>query len=156
MEAARRAPMSIEVCRIDDGRFEAVFSCVPECVRRVDAEGRLIDINPAGLAMIDAASVEDVRGHNLLGLIDPAYHNAFRAAVQQGFNGQAVQLQFEVVGLKGRRLWMDQSAAPLFDPAKPGRVIEMVALTRDITALRASEAALLHAKVAEEVARSKS
>jgi len=148
--------MSIEVCRTDDGRFEAVFSCVPECVKRVDAKGRLIDINPAGLAMIDAASVQDVRGRNLLDLIDPAFHDAFRAAVQEVFNGRAVQLQFEVIGLKGRRLWMDQSAAPLFDPGKPGHVIEMVAVTRDITALRASEAALLRAKVAEEVARSKS
>ncbi len=147
--------MSAEVCDADEGRFQAVFACVPECVKRVDAEGRLIDINPAGLAMIDAAALDEVRGADLLGLIDPAYHSAFRDALAQVFAGKAVQLQFEVIGLKGRRLWMDQSAAPLFDGGTTGKVIEMVAVTRDITALRESEAALLRAKVAEEVARSK-
>ncbi len=140
----------------DEGRFQAVFSSVPECVKRVDSDGRLIDINPAGLAMIDASSLDQVRGRNLLDLIDPAYHRAFREAIGTVFTGKSVQLQFEVVGFAGRRLWMDQSAAPLFDRSEPGKVIEMVAVTRDITAQRAAEATLLRAKVAEEVARAKS
>jgi len=138
-----------------DGRFKAVFACAPECIKRIGADGRLIDMNPAGLRMIDAARLEDVRGHDLLDLVDPQYHRAFREALASVFQGKSVQLQFEAVGLKGRRLWMDQSAAPLFDRNEPGKVVEMIAVTRDITALRAVEGELVRAKVAEEVARSK-
>jgi len=139
----------------DDGRFGAIFSSVPECVKRVGPDGALIDINPAGLAMIDADSAEQLRGRNLLELIDPAHHHAFREAVSSVFKGNSVQLQFEVIGLSGKRLWMDQSAAPLFDDNEPGKVVEMVAITRDITAQRAAEAALSRARVAEEVAKAK-
>jgi PAS domain S-box-containing protein len=147
--------MSIEAeCGDEDGRFKAIFSCVPECVKRVAADGRLIDINPAGLAMIEASSLEEVRGRDLLDLIDPAYREAFRDAIASVFAGRPVQLQFEVIGLAGRRLWMDQSAAPLFDRA--GNVVEMVAVTRDLTAQRIAEGKLLRAKVAEEVARTRS
>lgn len=138
----------------EDGRFKAIFSCVPECVKRIAADGRLIDINPAGLAMIDAGSLEQVRGRDLIELIDPAYRGPFRDAISSVFAGKSVQLQFEVVGLAGRRLWMDQSAAPLFD--RSGAVVEMVAVTRDVTAQRAAEAELLRAKVVEEVARARS
>jgi PAS domain S-box-containing protein len=140
----------------EDGRFRAIFACAPECIKRVGAEGRLIDINPAGLRMIGAASVEDVRGRNLIELIAPGHHRAFRDAIEAVFQGRSVQLQFEMVGLAGQRLWMDQSAAPLFDGSDPPRVVEMLAITRDITAQLAAERELLRAKVSEEVARSKS
>jgi PAS domain S-box-containing protein len=140
----------------EDACFRAIFACAPECIKRITADGRLIDMNPAGLRMIDAASPEEVRGRNVLDLIDPAYHGAFRAALAQVFTGKSVQLQFEVVGLSGRRLWMDQSAAPLFDTGEPSKVVEMVAVTRDITTQRATAADLLRAKISEEVARSRS
>lgn len=140
----------------DDGRFQAIFSSVPECVKRVGSGGELIDINPAGLAMIDADSAEQLRGRNLLELIDPAHHRAFLEAVSSVFRGNSVQLQFQVIALSGKRLWMDQSAAPLFDANDPEKVVEMVAVTRDITAQRAAETAISRAKVAEEVAKAKS
>lgn len=146
--------MTIErACGDEDGRFKAIFFCVPECVKRIGADGRIIDINPAGLAMIEARSAEEVCGRDLLEMIDPAYRRSFRDAIASVFAGNAVQLQFEVVGLHGRRLWMDQSAAPLFDRA--GNVVEMVAISRDVTAQRAAEVQLLRAKVAEEVDRSR-
>lgn len=139
-----------------DDRFQAIFACAPECLKRVGPDGRLIDMNPAGLRMIGASSIEQVRGRDLLELIEPSHRRAFREALAAVFNGRSVQLQYEIVGLTGERLWMDQSAAPLFDRTDRGRVVEMVAITRDITAQRAAEAELLRAKVVEEVARSKS
>jgi len=140
----------------NDSRFRAIFASEPECVKIIGSDCSLIDMNPAGLRMIDAVSIESVRGRNLLGLIDPAYHEPFRESLAAVFRGESVQLQFEVVGLRGRRLWMDQSAAPLFDPNNPNRVVEMVAVTRDITAQREAEAEALRAKLAEAISRSKS
>jgi PAS domain S-box-containing protein len=140
----------------DDSRFRTIFDSEPECVKLIGSDCTLIDMNPAGLRMIGAESIELVRGQSLFGLIDPAYHQLFRETVDAVFRGESRQAQFEIVGLNGRRLCMDQSAAPLFDPTDPTRVVEMVAVTRDITAQREAEGELAKAKLAEELNRSKS
>ncbi len=140
----------------DESRFRTIFDSEPECVKLVGPDCTLIDMNPAGLRMIGAEAIDSVRGLSLLGLIDPAYHELFRETVEAVFRGATRQTQFEIVGLNGRRFWMDQSAAPLFDPNDPTRVVEMVAVTRDITAQREAEAELARAKLAGEINRSKS
>jgi len=139
----------------DRFRFQAIYACVPECVKLIDANERLIDMNPAGLRMIDAPSLDLVRNRHILDLIAPSHRQAFSEAHAAVFQGRAVRLQFEVVGFSGRKLWMDQSAAPLFDCDDSRRVVEMVAVTRDITAQRESESELLQARIAEEMARSR-
>lgn len=136
-------------------RFQAIYACVPECVKLIDASERLIDMNPAGLRMIDAPSLSLVRDRNILELIAPEYRQAFREAHAAVFRGKAVRIQFEVVGFAGRRLWMDQSAAPLFDTRDSSRVVEMVAVTRDITAQREGEVELLQARIVEGIARAR-
>jgi PAS domain S-box-containing protein len=143
-------------CATDDSRFRTIFESEPECVKLIGPDGTLIDMNPAGLRMIGADSIESVRGQSLFGLIDPAYHQLFRETVDAVFRGETRQAQFEIVGLNGRRLCMDQNAAPLVDPADPARVVEMVAVTRDITAQREAETELAKAKLREELNRSKS
>jgi PAS domain S-box-containing protein len=140
----------------DDSRFRTIFESEPECVKLIGPDCALIDMNPAGLRMIGADSIDALRGHSLFSLLEPSYHQLFRDTVAAVFRGETRQVQFEVIGLNGRRLWMDQNAAPLFDPKDPTRVVEMVAVTRDITAQREAEAELAKAKLTEEINRSKS
>lgn len=141
--------------KTEDSRFRAIFASSPECVKLIGPDYRLIDMNPAGLRMLDVDAVEAVRGRSVLDLVEPEHRDAVRTAVDQVFAGKSTTLEFEVVGIKGRRLVMHQSAAPLFDPYDPTRVVEMVAVTRDITEQRASEGTLLRARLAEELNRSK-
>lgn len=47
---------------------------------------------------------------------------------------------------------MDQTAAPLLAHDEPARVVEMVAVTRNVSAARRAEAHLLQARLAQEVA----
>jgi PAS domain S-box-containing protein len=143
------------VTRSDDSRFRAIFASSPECVKLIGPDYRLIDMNPAGLRMLDVDSLEMIRGHSILDLVEQPYREALREAVDQVFRGETRTIEFEVVGMKGRRLIMHQSAAPLFDPRDPTRVVEMVAVTRDITEQREAEGKLLRARLAEELNRSK-
>jgi len=135
-------------------RFRAIFEASPDCIKRVDKEGRLLDMNAAGLRMIEASCLSEVRGKNLFDLIDPAYHDSFRKGVDAVFAGQITQMQFEVTGLTGRRLFMDQSAAPLFANDDPKCVVEMMAITRDVSAQRRAEAELLQVRLAQDITRS--
>lgn len=141
--------------RSDDSRFRAIFASSPECVKLIGPDYRLIDMNPAGLRMLGADSLDMVRGHSIIDLVELPYRESMREAVDGVFRGETRTIEFEVVGMKGRRLVMHQSAAPLFDPADPTRVVEMVAVTRDITEQREAEAKLLRARLAEELNRSK-
>jgi PAS domain S-box-containing protein len=135
-------------------RFRAIFDSSPDCIKLVSADGSLIDMNAAGLRMIEANSLDAVRGKNLFDLIDPAYHHVFRRGINAVFAGEITQMQFEVIGLRGRRLFMDQTAAPLRADEAPRQVIEMMAITRDVTEQRKAEADLLQARLAQDTARS--
>ena len=42
----------------DESRFRTIFDSEPECVKLVGPDCTLIDMNPAGLRMIGAESIE--------------------------------------------------------------------------------------------------
>lgn len=138
----------------EERRFGAIFDASPDCIKLIDESGCLVDMNLAGLRMVDADCVSQVRGKSLFALIEPAYHQRFRDCLAAVFAGKTAQIQFEAVGLRGRRLFMDQTVAPLFAPDDPTRVVEMIAVTRDITEQRRAEADLLQVRLAREVASS--
>jgi PAS domain S-box-containing protein len=91
-------------------------------------------MNPAGLRMVGVDDINLVLGESVLPLILPAYHAAYRDAVARVFAGETTLLQYEIVSRDGTHRWLEQNAAPIFDPAHPSQVMEMIAVTRDVTA----------------------
>lgn len=119
---------------LSDGSLRAILEAEPECVKVIDADGNLLDMNPAGLAMIGACSIEMMRGESVFGLIKPQYHELYRSTLAATLAGQSTSIQFEIVGLNGVHRWMEQVAAPLPTPGDAGNTQRAVAITRDITA----------------------
>ena len=107
----------------------AIIASEPECIKVVDQQGRLIQMNPAGLAMIEADSLAQVLNHEVIDLVAPEHRANFMQLHQDVLAGQSVTLQFEVIGLKGRRRWMETRAVPLL---KDGKTVQL-AVTHDIT-----------------------
>jgi len=118
-------------------RLSAIFDLEPECVKLLDQEGRLLEMNPAGLAMIEAESFDQVRGQPVFLLVAPEWKPAFLEFHQRVLAGASTSLDFEIIGLKGTRRWMESHAVPLRDAA--GKVTALVAVTRDITARKHAE-----------------
>ncbi len=114
-----------------EARFRAIFESEPECVKLVDADGRLIDMNRAGLTMIGASSLESVRGTSLYALIDPQYRAAFEALNRDVFAGNRGQLVFRLDPAQGRGLWLETVVSPLRDAQN--NVVAALGVTRDIT-----------------------
>lgn len=52
--------------------YRTIFDTEPECVSILDRACRVIDMNPAGLAMIGVSDVSAVKGRDVIGLVDPA------------------------------------------------------------------------------------
>jgi PAS domain S-box-containing protein len=121
-----------------EARLRTIIDNEPECIKMVDANGVLLQMNPAGLAMIEADSLAQVAGQNVLQLIAPEYRGAFMEMHRKVLAGAAVQMEFEVCGLKGGRRWLETHAVPMEDN---GQVIQL-AVTRDISQRKAAEAEL--------------
>lgn len=116
-----------------EARYRAILDAEPECVKIIDRDGRVAEMNPAGLAMVEAGSIADVQNMDPVDLLVPADRPRFRSAIDAAFHGRQTTLEYELVGLKGTRRWIEQRAAPLFSVDVPGQVSAMLAVSRDIT-----------------------
>ncbi len=127
-EIAQREEAQIGLAQ-SQARLHAIIENEPECIKIVDAQGRLTQMNPAGLAMIEAESLQQVLNLQVLDLVAPEHLQAFELMHQRVLAGESVQLEFEIIGLKGTRRWMQTHAVPLLDHGQPTQL----AVTRDIT-----------------------
>jgi PAS domain S-box-containing protein len=121
-----------------EARLSAIIETEPECIKIVDAEGHLRQMNPAGLAMIEADSLAQVAGRPVLDLIAPEYRAEFEQLHERVIAGESVQLQFEVIGLKGGRRWLETHAVPMLIN---GEIVHL-AITRDIEGRKEADAEL--------------
>ena len=125
-------------------RLRTVIDSDPDCVKQLDAEGRLLDMNRAGLAMIQAENIEQVRGMDIVQVIAPEYRAAFNDLHRRVFAGGSGTLEFEIIGLKGKRSWLSTHAVPLRDAA--GKIQAALGITRDISRRRIAERALVESE----------
>lgn len=121
-----------------EARLKAIIENEPECIKIVDENGHLMQMNPAGLAMIEADSEAQVVGRPVLGVIAPEYRTAFAEMHKRVLAGEAMQLKFEVQGLKGGRRMLESHAVPML---MDGKIVHL-AVTRDISERQKAEDAL--------------
>ncbi len=112
-------------------RLSSIVESEPDCVKQIDSDGILLTMNQAGLAMIEADSLEQIKGKSLYDLIVPESLASFKELNRKVFAGQPGTLEFEIIGLKGTHRILETKAVPLRD--SHGKVISNLELTRDIT-----------------------
>ena len=134
-----------EALQESETRLSTIVESEPECVKLLDPDGKLMEMNPAGLALIEADSLEQVIGTPMIDLLTPDYRAAFRALNERVFAGGSGTLEFEIVGLKGTRRWLETHAVPLRNAL--GVITFLMGLTRDITARKQADLALQESEV---------
>lgn len=115
--------------------LSAIVENTPECVKVVDRGGILVQMNPAGLRMIDASSAEQVEGCNVIDLIAPEHQAHWREQHRRVCAGEKLSWEFDIISLAGNRRHMETHAVPMMLPAKgegQGDYVQL-AVTRDIT-----------------------
>ncbi|HWP82851.1 MAG TPA: PAS domain S-box protein, partial [Bacteroidota bacterium] len=117
-----------------------IVEAEPECVKVVAADGTLIDMNPAGLKMIEAESLEAVRGKSIVSLVTPRFKPAFTALHERVLQGESGKLEFEIVGMQGTHRWLETHAVPL--RGNSNKVEALLAVTRDVTERKRAQEAL--------------
>jgi len=111
--------------------LRSIIETEPECVKQLDVDGTLLQMNRAGLDMIEADSLAQVRGQKVQQIVMPEYREAFKALTQRVFMGESGKLVFEIQGLKGGHRWLETHAVPLRNPQ--GKITSLLGITRDIT-----------------------
>lgn len=123
-----------------EAMLRTIIESEPECVKLVGPDGALLAMNPAGLAMIEATSAQEVVGQSVYTLVDPAHREAFQALTEATFRGDSGTLGFDLTGLRGTRRAMEMHAVPLRDQA--GEVVACLSITRDVSERNRAQAEL--------------
>jgi PAS domain S-box-containing protein len=122
--------------RESEERFRAIVETTPECVKLVAADGTLLHMNKPGLEMVGARSAGEVVGKNVYDLIAPEDRDRFKAFNENICQGEQGSLQFDIIGLEGKRRRMETHAAPL---RNPDETLVHLAITADISERKQAE-----------------
>jgi two-component system cell cycle sensor histidine kinase/response regulator CckA len=131
--------------------LQTIIETAPECVKLIAPDGTLVEMNRAGLEMIEADSLDQVVGCDVSELVTPAHRAAFNDLTGKALAGGSGNLEFELIGLRGARRWLETHAVPLRGPA--GEVRAALSVTRDVTERRRLEEQLVQAQRMEAVGR---
>lgn len=115
--------------------LKAVLETISDPVAILGADYRLIEINPAGLAMAGAKSIDEVPAESPMLTLSPDSAPAFRQrfeATLEGKAGNGQPLRVEMNGLDGVHRTMECRMARLDNP--DGGIAGVVVTSRDISA----------------------
>ncbi len=115
-------------------RLRAMLDASPDGLLVVGREGRITDINPAGLEIFEAASIDELTGAPLGEFVSCDHREAFDICVEALWRGEKGSAEFESIGRGGKRRWIEMHAAPLRDGK--GEVASFLGILRDNTARR--------------------
>ena len=118
-----------------ESRLRTIIENEPECIKIIDAQGYLKEINSAGLTILEAESIEQLSGKSILNQVVPEDRNAFVNMHKCVLAGQSMQMEFDLIGLKGSRRRLETHAVPMQDH---GETV-FLAVTRDITERKQAE-----------------
>jgi PAS domain S-box-containing protein len=123
--------------KASEHRLRLILETQTECVKQVAADGSLLAINSAGLGLAEADRLEQVLGRSVYDLVASEHRASYQSLNEAVFRGETRNAEFEIVGLKGTRRWMETHACPLRDLA--GKIVAQLAVTSDITARKQAE-----------------
>ncbi|MFN8361176.1 MAG: CHASE domain-containing protein [Candidatus Kapaibacterium sp.] len=136
-----------------EARLRAIIQSEPECIKIIDADGNLEEMNAAGLALLQVDSIEQIRGLHIRHALAPESLDAYMELHKRVLEGESARLEFEIIGLKGKRSWVETHAVPITENGQ----IKELSVTRDITERKMQEQALRESeqklKAAEAIAQ---
>jgi PAS domain S-box-containing protein len=128
---------SEEALAKSENYLRTIIQSEPECVKLMDRNGFLQEMNPAGLAMLEADNLAQLKGKPVMDIIKEPYRKAFKEIIQNVFEGKSGKMEFEIMGLKGTHRWLETHAVPLTNAE--GKINCLLGVTRDITGRKKAE-----------------
>ncbi|HEU4643414.1 MAG TPA: PAS domain S-box protein [Gemmatimonadaceae bacterium] len=121
-------------------QLRTILESEPECVMLVERGAHILQINRAGLELLEVDSVDMVLGVPVVSFVAPEHRAAYVAAHEAALAGERRTLEFEIEGRRGTRRWLSTTSTALRDIR--GEAFAVLSITRDITARKHAEHAL--------------
>jgi diguanylate cyclase (GGDEF)-like protein/PAS domain S-box-containing protein len=102
--------------RLSEARLKAILDAMPDCVKIFDENGRLIQINPQGLELLQAPDFATLMSTPGYMAVPPEYLDACLDVHRRVMAGESVVWTYEVIGLEGRRRHVEAHAVPFRMP----------------------------------------
>ncbi len=117
--------------------LNSILENEPDCVKVVAPNGEILQMNSAGLAMLEVESLDQARRIGLLDFIAPGHRRTFAEFHRHVCAGNSGRLEFLIRGRNGTERWLETHAAPLRNTR--GGVAALLGITRDITAKKRAD-----------------
>ena len=114
-----------------ESKLRTIIETEPECVKLVATNGRILEINRAGLEMLQADSLDQIGDRTMLSFIVPEHRSQAIEHLSNISRGEPEAFSFEIIGLKGKRRWLESRGAPLLNGK--GQTYALLSVTRDVT-----------------------
>jgi PAS domain S-box-containing protein len=124
--------------------LRTVLNAEPQCVKTFGPDGVLLDINPAGLAMLEADSESQVLGRDIFAVVRSEYAAQVEDAVRRAFEGETVTVSYQMKAFKGTERRMEMCATPIRNTE--GMITAVLGVSIDITEKHRMEAALVESE----------
>ncbi|MGZ3253877.1 MAG: bifunctional diguanylate cyclase/phosphodiesterase [Burkholderiaceae bacterium] len=133
----QRQVVAVDSLRDQKEFLHTILEGEPECVKVIAADGSLLQMNRAGLAILEVDSIDEINQRGPLNFVHPEYRQAFFELNQRVLHGETGVLEYKSKGKNGAERWMETHASPLRNGK--GIITAVVAVTRDITERKASK-----------------
>jgi PAS domain S-box-containing protein len=97
---------------LSESRLRAIINAEPACVKLVSQKGLLLDMNPAGLAMIGAGNLAQVIGQSIVTLVHPEDRSRFLEVHNSACSGVPATCEYRILGLSGQERWVESHSVP--------------------------------------------
>ncbi len=122
----------------------SVLESSPDCVKVLDADGRLMSMNVNGTCLMEIDDFASVEGKYWSDLWPEERRGDVLAAIETARNGGTGTFQGYSPTYKGTPKWWEVFVAPIIDAS--GRVERFVSMSRDITGRKEAEEAVLESQ----------
>ncbi len=114
--------------------LKSIILSEPDCVCVITLNGHLLEMNPAGLAMLEVDSLEDISNQGLNSFIVPEFIDEFNDLLKNVIAGASGVMEFPIQARKGTLRWLEIHANAWRHTN--GEITGIIGLIRDITELR--------------------
>lgn len=114
----------------DLDRYQILFEQAPICIHEIDADGRLLSMNQAGLDLVGVDREEQVRGRAYLDFVAPSEREGIQRLMDDAFNGEASEFEFLAAGAVPLQYF---SSCFIPCPNGNGEIIRLIGISSDIT-----------------------
>lgn len=134
-----RLQLSEGALKRSEAKLQLILDTEPECVKVVNADGRIMQINPAGIKMFGIDDPVQIIGKRVDYLVVDKYLQLFKEMNSRVLKGESCSLEYQLKGFDGVVRWMGSHAVPLID--EKNKTISILSVTSDITKRKKTEEA---------------